>query len=144
VREGLYRLAALAIAVASILLACGCGGGSATTRPGVAVAPITERDFHISAPRRLPAGEVVLTVRNKGPDDHELLVVKQGDTEPPVRADGLTVDEDGLGASLVDALEPGEPGVRRLRVKLEPGRYEFLCNMAGHYLSGMEAEVVVQ
>jgi len=28
--------------------------------------------------------------------------------------------------------------------KLEPGRYELLCNMAGHYLGGMRTELVVR
>jgi uncharacterized cupredoxin-like copper-binding protein len=26
---------------------------------------------------------------------------------------------------------------------LRPGRYELFCNMAGHYLGGMRAELVV-
>jgi uncharacterized cupredoxin-like copper-binding protein len=45
---------------------------------------------------------------------------------------------------LVDALEPQEPGVHTLRVNLKPGRYELFCNMAGHYLAGMEAGFEVQ
>jgi uncharacterized cupredoxin-like copper-binding protein len=28
-------------------------------------------------------------------------------------------------------------------VNLKPGRYEFICNMAGHYMGGMEKDVVV-
>jgi uncharacterized cupredoxin-like copper-binding protein len=31
-----------------------------------------------------------------------------------------------------------------MRVKLEPGRYELFCNMAGHYAGGMESELVVR
>jgi uncharacterized cupredoxin-like copper-binding protein len=27
-------------------------------------------------------------------------------------------------------------------VKLRPGRYELFCNMAGHYLGGMRAQLV--
>jgi uncharacterized cupredoxin-like copper-binding protein len=42
-------------------------------------------------------------------------------------------------------LEPCAPGsVQTLRLHLAPGRYVFFCNMAGHFLGGMHAEVVVQ
>jgi uncharacterized cupredoxin-like copper-binding protein len=93
----------------------------------------------------MPAGDVVLSVRNRGPDDHELLVVRAPEGEPPLRADGMTVDEEGLGSALIGTLEPDDPRkVRELRVDLQPGRYELICNMAGHYFGGMETEVTVQ
>jgi uncharacterized cupredoxin-like copper-binding protein len=31
-----------------------------------------------------------------------------------------------------------------LRVRLTPGRYEFFCNMSGHYLGGMHTVIVVR
>ena len=142
-REALKRLAAVPVACFSLLIGA-CGANSADTHPVAAQAQVTQRDFHISAPTRLRAGRVELSVKNKGPDDHELLVVKKGEGEPPLRADGLTVDEDALGSAVVAALEPGEPGTRSLRVNLAPGHYELLCNMAGHYFAGMETEIEVQ
>jgi uncharacterized cupredoxin-like copper-binding protein len=106
---------------------------------------VSERDFHISAPKRVPAGELRLSVRNKGPDSHELILVRLHGTRLPLRSDGFTVDEEALTRSIVDALEPGEPGTtRELRVHLTPGRYELLCNMAGHYLGGMSAVFVAR
>jgi uncharacterized cupredoxin-like copper-binding protein len=105
---------------------------------------VTERDFHISAPKRTSAGEVVLSVKNRGPDDHELIVVKAGRSHLPFREDGLTIDEDAVERSIAGALEPGEPGMRRLRVRLTPGRYVLFCNMAGHYLGGMDHELEVR
>ena len=35
---------------------------------------VTERDFRISAPKQVATGNLVVTVDNKGPDDHELLL----------------------------------------------------------------------
>src|SRR5439155_18551179 len=103
-----------------------------------------ERDVHIAAQARLAAGEVTMTVHNEGPDAHELNVVRADRARLPLRSDGLTVDEEGLGKVIVGALEPGRPGsVRTLRLHLAPGRYVFLCNMAGHYLGGMHTTVVV-
>ena len=105
---------------------------------------VVERDFHIKAPEQVPAGDVRISVHNKGPDDHELILVKDRESELPFRSDGLTIDEDKLGSDELGALEPGEPGtVRELKVHLAPGRYELLCNMAGHYLGGMEREFTV-
>jgi uncharacterized cupredoxin-like copper-binding protein len=86
----------------------------------------------------------VLSVHNRGPDDHELIVVRARDSALPLRADGVTVDEDALEPAKVGILEPGAPGsVRELRLRLAPGRYELFCNMAGHYLGGMYAELMV-
>ncbi len=106
---------------------------------------MSERDFHIAAPVTLHAGEVQFTVDNEGPERHEFIVAHVGGSALPLRADGLTIDEEALQKDEVGELEPGEPGaVRTLRLKLTPGRYVFFCNMAGHYLGGMRHEVVVQ
>jgi hypothetical protein len=104
--------------------------------------PVIEEDFHITAPDVVRAGRVKLEVTNSGPDDHELLVVRRTDAELPLRKDGLTVDEKAIRRRLAGGIEAAKPGsVRTLRLKLKPGRYELFCNMAGHYLGGMEATI---
>src|SRR5207245_6815528 len=93
-------------------------------------------------------GEVALRVHNQGPDKHELIVARVGTSGAaglPLRADGVTLDEEAPQKAEVGELEPGAPGgVRTLRLKLAPGHYVFFCNMAGHFLGGMHADVVVQ
>ena len=92
----------------------------------------------------MSSGDVVLSVSNEGPDDHELIVVRGDVSTLPIRADGITVDEEALEEATLGALEPGAPGsVRQLPLHLEPGRYALFCNMAGHYFGGMHAELVV-
>jgi uncharacterized cupredoxin-like copper-binding protein len=118
-----------------------------TQRPATtgSVVRISEGDFHISAPRRVAAGDLVLRVHNRGPDAHELLVIKTENGQLPLRGDGLTVDEDAVQRNEVGVLEPGAPGsVRELDVHLTPGRYVLLCNMSGHYLGGMRRTLVVR
>jgi uncharacterized cupredoxin-like copper-binding protein len=123
-------------------LASGCSGSGAGTR---AVVRVTERDFAIRAPRVLSAHDVRLSVRNDGPDTHELLVARLGDHPLPLRRDGLTVDEDGLGKALVGAVEGGKPKtVQTVVLHLSPGRYVLFCNMSGHYMGGMHRELVVR
>jgi uncharacterized cupredoxin-like copper-binding protein len=133
----------LVIAVAAALCAAGCNQSPAPERGGTVV-HVTEKDFRISRPKPVPAGDIVFQVRNRGPDDHELIVVKEEAEELPSRADGLTVDEDAAESRIVGALEPGKPGTRQLRVRLAPGHYELFCNMFGHYHAGMESELVVR
>ena len=103
---------------------------------------VREQDFRIVVrPKRIPAGDYELVLKNDGPVAHELILVR-GRSRLPLRSDGLTVDEDALSTS--GALEPAGPGsVRRLRLHLAPGRYELFCNMAGHFMAGMHAELAV-
>jgi hypothetical protein len=144
--SALHRPAALlagALACAGLLAAAGCGGGKGAAA-GVRVVRITERDFHIAAPRHLPPGRVRLVVTNDGPDLHELIVVRDPSGALPLRTDGLTVNEESLAPVELASLEPGAPGsVRALTLRLRPGRYEIFCNMAGHYMGGMHAVLVV-
>ena len=138
----LFALIGLAVATGVVVLGSGCAAPPGSASP---IVRVTEKDFKIAAPRRLDAGDVVLRVRNRGPDQHELLVIKVGRRGLPYRVDGLTVDEEAVEASEVGVLEPGEPGgVRDLAVHLTPGRYVLLCNMSGHYLGGMRRTLVVR
>lgn len=136
-----------ATAAALCLALSGCG---VATRAGAAPASravgVTERDFHIAAPTNLAAGDVRLHVDNHGPDQHELIVARVGGNAAlPLRRDGLTVDEERIQAAKVGSLEPGAPGARReLDLHLTPGRYVLFCNMSGHYLGGMHADLVVR
>jgi hypothetical protein len=122
-----------------------CSGAQGGARPPGVVVRVTERDFRIHVPARIPAGDVRLLVENHGPDQHELIVVRASGGGLPLRSDAATVDEDGLEPVTVGTLEPGAPGsVRELDVRLRPGRYEVFCNMAGHYLGGMSAGFTVE
>jgi uncharacterized cupredoxin-like copper-binding protein len=124
------------------LFACsGCGSGGHET--AAHVVRITERDFRISAPKHVHSGDLLLSVHNRGPDAHELIVVRDS-ARLPLRRDGTTVNEEQLEPVEAGALEPGHPGsVRKLRLHLAPGTYELFCNMSGHYLGGMHAKLVV-
>ncbi len=119
--------------------------GRTATRAEPRQVRITERDFSISTTKTLSPGTVTLRVRNNGPDSHELIITRADGKRLPLRSDGLTVDEETLQPRIVGGLEPGAPGsARTLRLHLAPGRYVLFCNMAGHYLGGMHATLVVR
>jgi uncharacterized cupredoxin-like copper-binding protein len=127
------------------VLAVALAPAAGAAKPAPARLSVVERDFAIQAPRFVPAGDVTLVVRNTGPEDHELLVVRSPSARLPLRRDGLTVDERALDAATAGALEPDGPGASRaLHLHLRPGRYVLFCNMSGHYLGGMHAVVVVR
>src|SRR5436309_3458238 len=83
----------IVVAGAAALSGCGGGGRAPVAR---AVLGIAERDFHISASPTVGPGTFTLRVHNAGPDTHELFVVRARSAKLPLRADGLTVDEDAI------------------------------------------------
>jgi uncharacterized cupredoxin-like copper-binding protein len=135
------RNAARCLAVLCLLGVVGCAAHGTRSAQARTVR-VTVEDFRIKAPKHVPSGDVVFRVTNKGPDAHEFIVVRTT-TPLPLRADGVTADEDAFEKQTAGALEPGGPGsVRELHVHLKPGRYELVCNMSGHYLGGMRTQVV--
>jgi uncharacterized cupredoxin-like copper-binding protein len=125
-----------------VLAASACSGGHRGATP--TIVHVSERDFRIHIPARIPAGDVRLVVHNRGPEQHELIVVRTSDQRLPLRSDAATVDEEGLEPRTLGTLEPGPVGsTRELDMHLRPGTYEVFCNMAGHYLGGMSAMFTV-
>src|SRR5882724_6219066 len=121
--------AAFAAGLGALALS-GCAIDGSQKAAGEPSVNVSERDFHISAPRRLPAGEVNLSVTNRGPDAHELIVVREHGQRLPIRSDGITVNEEKIASDEAGGLEPADPGVRRLKLHLSPGTYVMFCNMA--------------
>jgi uncharacterized cupredoxin-like copper-binding protein len=145
VRHKSYRLAVLTISAVALVAVSGCGSKQSASRADVPAFKVSERDFRISAPKHARAGRLTLSVRNRGPVAHELILVRAERPRLPFRADGFTVDEEALEDVTAGALEPGQPGKdRRLDVHLRPGRYVLFCNMAGHYLAGMHRKLTVR
>jgi uncharacterized cupredoxin-like copper-binding protein len=134
----------VAAAVVVFGLTAAVGGGTSVGSPApVRIVLVKERDFVIRTQRVLAAGTVRFVVKNGGPVSHELILVRAPSGRLPVRADGLTVDEEMLKPRIIGTLEPAGPGTRDLQVRLEPGRYVMFCNMAGHYMSGMSMRLLV-
>ena len=111
---------------------------SATNAPEILV-HASDFKLRIEHPRRVHPGRTTFRLVNKGPGRHEMIVVRAG-RNLPMRTDGLTVNEERLDIIGLDAIEPLKPASSEaINVRLEPGRYQIFCNMAGHYLGGMRA-----
>jgi uncharacterized cupredoxin-like copper-binding protein len=144
VRRPPLALCAVLIGLALIAAALVSRAADASPR-GVSAVRVFERDFHITVVHgRITAGTVVFRVTNRGPDEHEFIVVRTDGTLP-MRPDGITLDEDALAKSIVGSIEPAPAGETNvLRLQLKPGRYALVCNMFGHFMGGMHAELVVR
>ena len=108
-------------------------------------------------PSTVPAGQVSFRAINTGGLSHELVVLPLPQGFPGQRVSGPDgkVDETGsLGeASRTCGADKGDeqsaqygilPGATGwTTVTLSPGRYELICNIAGHYVGGMYAELDV-
>ena len=143
VRRPPSALLAIAMGLAFIAAALVSRANATPKRPSVV--RVTERDFHITVVHgRVTAGTVVFRVTNRGPDEHEFIVIR-ADQGLPLRPDGITLDEDALEKSIAGSIEPAPAGETNvLRLQLKPGRYALVCNMFGHYMGGMHAALVVQ
>lgn len=140
------RILILAPLAALALIGTACSsddGGGETAGDGIAV---TLRDFAIElGETSAPAGSVTFDVVNDGPSVHEFELI---DTD--IAADSFEV-ESGVAATtadggvIVDEVEEVAPGTNTgLTVDLEPGTYALVCNIAGHYESGMFTSFTVE
>lgn len=147
VRNGRVRCAGPVLLAITLLLTVSSCGSPAVSHPGDPKVKVTEKDFRLVVqPTRVAAGWVTVQVSNRGPDAHEVIIVRTtgADGRLPLRRDGITVDEDAVEARTVQTVELVQSGtMRTVRVRLAAGRYEFMCNMAGHYLAGMHSSLTV-
>jgi uncharacterized cupredoxin-like copper-binding protein len=91
---------------------------------------VTLGEFYVETDvSEIGSGEITVSVTNEGAAPHVLLA----GLEP--------VDPSGEATSIADTLNPGETVEKT--VELEPGDYEFFCNLPGHYESGQTTEVTV-
>lgn len=129
---------------AALLLAVSCGGPSPAFQPGDVQLVVEMSDYAITpSVATVGAGETKIGVRNRGSQPHELVVLRT-DLEPdrlPYDAGRAKAGEPGLVGRTSD-LRAG--GTAALVVKLEPGRYVLICNVAGHYGLGMRTSLRVE
>lgn len=111
--------------------------------------PVSLVEWKIMAPGGgtigpLKAGEVKFDVHNDGTTQHEFVVIKTDADPGALPVEDAKVNEETAGESPgeADDIDPGQSKTATMR--LEPGKYVFICNVPGHYLSGMRGALVVQ
>jgi uncharacterized cupredoxin-like copper-binding protein len=138
----------VALFVAVALLAAGLSGcaSSARSASGPRIT-VVEHDFGLTvSPATVRAGTVTLHIENRGPSTHELNLDRTtlAPGSLPLLPNSLQVNEDSAALKSVDSI--GDIRLRTTQnatVRLKPGRYVLYCNLEGHYLGGMHAELDV-
>lgn len=157
----MVRRMILATGLVLALVAVGCGGdeassgdGAATTSSGDGAATTSvdvELDVELKDMVIIPdttsisAGSVTFEAHNSGPSAHEIVVLKTDLAADalPEAADGR-VDEEGAGVELIGEIEEFASGLDESGTfDLTPGNYVLVCNIPGHYQSGMTIAVTV-
>jgi uncharacterized cupredoxin-like copper-binding protein len=136
-------IAALGIAAALALGACGGGGGGTTAKPATTAATpatttpaatdpvaataaalsIEAHEFSLSpSDLHAAAGTVAIQYKNAGTIQHTLVI-------------------DGVAGFKLDVPKAGD--VDTATVKLEPGTYTLYCDIPGHRGAGMEDHLTV-
>jgi uncharacterized cupredoxin-like copper-binding protein len=131
-------LVALTIGGALLVGACGSASGGGTIHVTLKENGITLDQSTVNA------GTVVFDVKNAGTIIHEFVIIKTDvapDKLPPSTGEPGQMLEDGS----VGEIEDVEVGASKpLSLKLEPGKYVLICNLAGHYAAGMHVGFVVK
>ena len=122
------------------LAACGAdpgdaGGGTSNTVRGF----VTEWSVSVDAGSAM-AGEVNFTIANEGSIGHEFLVVKTDIEVGKIPLDGDHFPEPAEGLEVIDEIGEFPQGTTEsLTLMLEPGKYQLVCNLPGHYAAGMHS-----
>ena len=127
------RMLLLTAALGSVVAACGSSDGTGSQRrPTASPTAFVLHEWSITAPTtQLRAGNVAVTVTNRGSETHELVIVRADDTASlPTKSDG-SVDED----KVPETAKPGEiPDIKAgititKTIDLAPGNYVAICNL---------------
>ena len=138
-----WRTVAAALTAIAVV-ASACAGAAPSDTSEVPTLYVDMSDFKLVTDHpSVPAGRVVIGIRNHAAMLHELKVIKTDLAPDQLPVDGATakVTEDGK----VGGLENISGGAsRKLVIELAPGKYVLICNVAGHYQLGMRVGLDVQ
>jgi len=136
----------LAVAASLGLVAAACGGGEEGTTPtpatgGGTSVSVTLADFSVTAdPASVGSGMVTFNVTNNGPSVHEFVVFKSDLAPDALPVEGTKVNEEAAEVEAIGEIEDIEAGATQSTTfDLQPGKYVLICNIEGHYQSGMRA-----
>lgn len=142
-----------AVVIAGALAMASCGADP-SSQPGVdvddkeankIVGQVYEWGIEVSA-GKAKAGEVLFAIANYGTMQHEFLVTKT--TFEPGKiplGDNNRFDEELEGIEVIDEIKEWPVNEAKvLKLDLEPGTYELLCNIEGHYANGMHHTFIVE
>jgi len=126
-------MVAIAFILSLALSACGNSGPSTNIRVDMVEFMFTPTDFTV------PAGqEITIGLSNNGAVTHDFIIMKYGTSV----GDDFD-DEDRPNVYWEAEMEPGVSATYTFTAPSEPGEYQVVCGIQGHYLAGMVAKLIV-
>lgn len=126
-------LVALVLVFSLALAGCGGGGPSTNLKVNLTEFMFSPNDFTV------PAGqEITLELSNTGSVVHDFIIMKHGTSVGDEFG-----DEDVANIYWKAELEPGATSTYTFTAPSEPGDYQVVCGVSGHYQAGMVATLTV-
>jgi uncharacterized cupredoxin-like copper-binding protein len=136
----IIRLLTPVTLLAVLIASCG-GAPEAAPTDSQVVAEMTDYKITVSVPSA-KAGKIKIGVRNLAAMEHSFEVIKTDLPQDKLPVDGASAKakEDGKVGE-IKSLPAGKSGA--VTLDLQPGKYVFICNIAGHYQLGMRTGFTV-
>jgi uncharacterized cupredoxin-like copper-binding protein len=127
------KLVLIVMGLALALTACGASGASTNLKVALTEFMFDPSEFTV------PAGqEITIELSNNGAVMHDFIIMKYGTTV------GDEFDEEDQANVYWEAeLEPGTTSTYTFTAPSEPGEYQVVCGVEGHYQAGMVAKLIV-
>jgi uncharacterized cupredoxin-like copper-binding protein len=98
-------------------------------------------DFRVTPSKKsVPHGKVTFNVSNSSGMEHELVVIRTNTKAARLRLVNGRASEKGS----VGEVELAGHRSRKLTLNLKKGHYALICNVGGHYMAGMHADLTVK
>jgi uncharacterized cupredoxin-like copper-binding protein len=135
------RLVPALIALALLMVSCSQPAADAPAGSQV-VAELADYKITVNVPS-VKAGTIKIGVRNLGNMEHSFEVLKTDLPQDKLPVDNASAKakEDGKIGE-IKSIAAGKSA--SVTVDLTPGKYVFICNVAGHYQLGMHAGFTVE
>jgi uncharacterized cupredoxin-like copper-binding protein len=131
-----FVLGGLVISAALVLGACSGGGSGGSNSVDVGLNDFTITPSVVTA----SSGQVTFSVTNDGKETHEMVVLRTDEAPANLPMENGEVDEASSVGEVAD-LAVGDS--KDLTLTLKPGNYVLICNLPGHYVSGMHTAFTV-
>jgi uncharacterized cupredoxin-like copper-binding protein len=127
--------AASAATLAAVLLLPGVGADASSSLK------VKLSDFKVTpSSKSVSHGKVTFRVTNAASMEHELMVIKTTKKAAKLKiVDGKASEKGSVGE-----VELAEHKSKNLSLNLKKGHYALICNVGGHYMAGMHADLTVK
>ena len=131
-----FRFVILTLGFLLVLTACGGGNSAPSTSINV-----TLTDFQFTPNVfTIPAGaQIAFTAVNNGADEHSFIIMQLG---KDVKLHFTDADMQNAYWKKL-AIEPGQTVTDTFTAPSQPGTYQIVCGMPGHFEAGMVAKLIV-